>query len=128
MPVLTNSIGEFEFLQMDGTPFYPQERLELIERAGVDGVGVRRLGEAGKPFEITTTNYEVSYATARSKMELYKWMVGDGPVELVRHSVAEGYFVVLGVAESQRFPIFNSIGGLYGNEEICHVVTWTLVG
>jgi hypothetical protein len=42
--------------------------------------------------------------------------------------IEEGEYLVLEVREQQLFPILNSIGGLEGGEEACHVVSWTLLG
>jgi hypothetical protein len=134
MPVHTNSIGDFEFLQIEGAPHLRQEQLEIIERAGVDGSGLRKLGRRGRPFELQTTNYEESFETAQSKMQEYKALVGDDPVDLVRMSLEEGTFLVLEVRERALFAIFNAIGGIQDdpgepvNHEACHIVSWTLLG
>jgi len=128
MPVHLNTIGYFQFLSMEGPPFLRQEQLELIERAGVDGTAVRKTGKRSKPFEIVTLNYEASLQSAHNKMLEYKAMVGDDPVEWVRHSVSEGTWLVLEVRERERYAIFNSLGGLVGGEQCCHVVSWTLLG
>lgn len=129
MPVHVNKIGEFQFLQMAGPPYLRQEQVELIERPGVDGSGLRRLGQRGKPFQVVTTNYVESLAEAKAQMDLYKAEVADDtPLELIRHSVSEGTFFVLAVVEQYKGAIFNSLGGFDGNEECLHVVTWTLLG
>ncbi len=128
MPVLTNSIGTYEFLEIQGAPHLRQEQLELIERAGVDGSGVRKLGARGKPFQIRTINYETDFAAAKSKMDNYKALVGADPVELIRQDETEGTFLVLGVIEEQRYAIMNAVGGLVGGEECCHIVNWTMLG
>lgn len=128
MPVHTNSIGEYQFLQMDGSIYLRQQQLELIERDGVNGTGVRKLGLRGKPFQLVTTNYEETFATAHTKMLAYKLLVGDDPVTLTYKSIDKGTFLVLGVVESDCFAIFNSIGGLVGGEECCQIVTWMLLG
>lgn len=134
MPVHTNSIGDFQFLEIQGPPYLRQEQVELIERDGVDGSGVRKLGKRGKPFQVTTINYVESYDVAKSKMAEYKDSVADDPVELIRQGTSEGTFTVLGVVERERYAIFNALGGIQEDEqnpvnhECCHVVVWTLLG
>lgn len=134
MPIHTNSIGDFEFLEIQGPPYLRQEQLEIIERLGVSGSGVRKTGERGKPFQVTTTNYEESFETAKNKLDEYKLLVGADPVEFIRNDLSEGTFLVLNVIERDRYAIFNAIGGLQEDEahpvshECCHIVTWTLLG
>jgi hypothetical protein len=133
MPVHTNSIGDFSFLEMRGSPFLRQQDLEIIERDGVNGSGVRRLGLRGKPFQLETTNYLHDFATALAAMDAYKEAVGDDPVPLIRHSENEGNFIVLGVAERDCYAIFSAIGGIVSVDnplphEVCQIVSWTLLG
>lgn len=134
MPVHTNSIGGYRFLELQGVPYLRQEQLELVERDGVDGTGVRKLGKRGKPFQFVSVNYEESFATAAAKMLEYIDLVGLGPVDIVRNSIEEGGFVVLSVVERERYAIFSQLGGIQEDEdhpvnlECCHIVAWTLLG
>lgn len=134
MPVHINKIGEFQFLEMEGSPELRKQRLEIIERFGVDGSGVRKTGKRGRPFQIRTMNYEESFESAKAKFDLYKLLIGDDHQEWIRQSVSEGTFLVLDVVEQDRYAIFNSIGGIQDdpdhpvNHECCHVVVWTLLG
>lgn len=128
MPVHTNSIGAYSFLDIEGAPILRQQQLEIIERAGVTGSGVRRLGSRGKVFELVTTNYVASFTTAKTNMDLYKAMVGTNPVTLIRQSVNEGTFIVMAVKERDRYAIFNAIGGFSGGEQCCQHVIWSLLG
>lgn len=128
MPVHTNSINGFLFLEMQGPPYLRQQQLEIIERPGVDGSGVRRLGKRGKPFQLQTTNYLADFSEAHNAMLAYKDLVGDDPVSLTRRTVSEGTFLVLEVVERNCYAIFNSLGGFDGGEEVCHEVIWTLLG
>lgn len=128
MPVHTNTIDNFHFLGMEGAPHLRQEELEIFERPGVDGSGVRKLGARGKPFEVRTTNYVASFTVAKELMDQYKALAGEDPVEWIRQSVSEGTFLVLAVRETARYAIFNALGGFDGGEEVCHEVTWVLLG
>jgi hypothetical protein len=129
MPVHSNSIGDFEFLSMEGQVFYRQQEIEVIDRPGVTGSGARRLGRRGKPFTVLTMNYEANLLAAEAKMQMYIEMKDtEDLVGLVRHDVPEGFFLVLEVREQSRYAITNSIGGLVGGEECCHEVAWTLLG
>lgn len=134
MPAYTNSIGAYQFLAMDGAFHLRQQQLELIERHGIDGTGLRRLGIRGKPFEVVTINYEVDFDTAEDKMDEYRELVGSDPVNVIRFSETEGDYFVLQVREQQApAAILNSIGGIQPDPDnpvslTCyHVVSWTLL-
>lgn len=128
MPVYINKIGDFQFLEMDGVFHLRQQELEPITRVGIDGTGLRRLGERGKPFEVVTLNYEADFDSAEDKVDEYLELVGSDPVAVIRFSESEGDFFVLQVREQRPpFAIFNSLGGLVGGEQVCHLVSWTLL-
>jgi hypothetical protein len=118
----------FQFLEMTGQIAYRQQGLEIIERFGVNGSGVRKTGKRGRPFEIITLNYELSFADARDKLIEYKTFVGDDPVKLMKWGVDSGRFLVLSVEEKDCHAILNPLGGLYGDEQCCQVVSWTFLG
>lgn len=129
MPVHTNSIGDFEFLSLEGAFYLRQQQKELIERAGVDGSGARRLGRRGRPFEVLTVNYEESLESAHDKMLQYIELANDDPVTVIQASVDKGTYLVLEVRERvPAYAIFPSLGGLVGGEEACHEVVWVLLG
>lgn len=128
MPAYINKIGDFQFLDMEGAFHLRQQQVELIERHGIDGTGLRRQGERGKPFEVVTTNYEADFDAAEDKMDEYLGLVGSDPVNVIRFSETEGDFFVLEVRERQPpFGILNALGGLAGGETCCHIVSWTLL-
>lgn len=128
MPFHTNKIGDFQFLDIQGAPYLRQQDLELIERHGVDGTGVRKRGRRGKPFQLETLVYVEDFETASELMAQYALLVGDDPVTLMRQSVDEGTFLVLGVVERQRYAIFQSLGGFDGGEQCCLIASWVLLG
>jgi hypothetical protein len=130
MPVHTNSIGSFDFIAMEGTVFLRQQELEIIKRPGVNGVGARRLGEQGKPFDIVTVNYEATLQAAANKLDDYIALKNaSNLVALVYHDIPYGFFLLLEVKEAKPpYAIMSAIGGFTGGEQACHEVTWTFIG
>jgi hypothetical protein len=129
MPVQTNSIGDFTFIDLVGTIYLRQESLEVIERPGVVGTGFRKLAARGKPFELVSINYVWDFATARTALIAYNALVGEDPVAVIRNSINYGTFVVLNVTEAEPpFAVYNVIGTPDTSVQVRQTIKWQLHG
>ena len=116
--MLQNSIGPFLFLELRGVPDYIGERMEAIQRPGVDGTTFRKLGQHGRPFQCLSRVDMLNVALANATAKEYKGLLGEGTQELFRagvpHSIYSVGFVVLGVKPVVTRVLSTSAGGLNG--------------
>jgi hypothetical protein len=128
MPVLENSINNLQFFDLTGPIVYSQEKIELFEREGVDGLGARRLGSRGEPFELSSITYHQNWSTALAALGVYHALPGTDPVTVVRNGTDHGVFLVLAVAEVKTEAVLTVAGvGVPSTYEIRQVVRWVLV-
>ena len=111
-----NSIGEYVFIGLHGNPDPPKEAVEIMERPGVDGIGVWRLGRWGKPFFMRSQVDVASMAAAAVLLGRYRDMIGQDPVSMIQDNVdsaACGFLVVVEDVRQERcHAIENSTGGI----------------
>lgn len=116
--MLQNSIGPYRFLELRGVPDFIGERIEAIQRPGVDGTTFRKLGKHGRPFQCLSRADMLNLMTADGYAKEYKGLIGQGSQELIRagipHSIYGVAFVVLGVKPVVTRVLGTSSGGLYG--------------
>jgi hypothetical protein len=79
--VADNAIGSFEFLSLTGQVAPPSTRLELIQRPGIPGSGVRDLNYLSVPFKL------------RSIVDVAS--VWEGQILLVDYDAIKGTVVTL---------------------------------
>lgn len=117
MPAV-NLIGDFEFISLHKVPFGPAQQLELVEKSGVPGTGIRRLGIRGQVFRLTSNVDLVDFVTATELLHYYRALIGANPVPLVwngSRSIDYGYLVQ--VVEVMPLACTNNataVGGLTG--------------
>lgn len=138
MPVHLNQIGAFEFIDLIGVIGGRQERVELFERAGVEGHGARLNKKAGVPFPLLSVRYVEDFDSAAAEFTTALGMTGT-VVEVTRNSVSYGDYLVLDVQENQPpFAVFNVIGGVTAQQvsdeslgdadlEVRTELRWTLI-
>jgi len=127
MPVLENSIANLQFFDLVGHIVYAQEKIELFERPGVDGLGARRTGSRAVPFELTSVTYHQNWSTALAALGVYHQLPGNNPVALVRNGTDHGVFLVLEVSEVSTQAVLTVAGvGVPSTYEIRQVVQWVL--
>jgi hypothetical protein len=127
MPVLENSIGGLQFFDLVGAIFYAQEQLELLERPGVQGTGVRRLGARGQPFELVSITYLPNWSTALAVLGVYHQLPAANAVTVIRNGTDHGTFKVLEVSELETRAVLGVAGvGVPSTYEIRQVVRWIL--
>ena len=116
--MLQNSIGQFNFLELRGVPDFIGERMEAIQRPGVDGTTFRKLGQHGRPFQCLSRADMLNVAEANNYAKEYKDLLGQGSQELFRagipYSIYSVAFVVLGVKPVVTRALSTSAGGLHG--------------
>jgi len=132
MGYLTNSIGAKQFVEMTGAIFYRQEQIEVINRPGVDGSGLRKLGKRGRPFTLVTKQY---FATLYDAFDAifnawtgYKTFIGTTTYTVTRNGVNHGDYAVLDVQEVATIPVVNPCGNATSTHTALLVCKWTLLG
>lgn len=125
-----NSIGEYVFIGLHGNPDPPKEAVEILERPGVDGVGVWRLGRWGKSFLMRSAVDVASMAAAATLFDRYRDLIGQDPVSLIQDNVdsaARGWLVVVEDVRQERcHAVMNSTGGINPPSLAWLVAGWRL--
>lgn len=111
-----NFIGEFEFISLHAVPFGPAQQLDLIERPGIPGTGIRRLGVRGEIIRLKSNVDLADFATATELLHYYRALIGANPVPLIwngSNSIDYGYLVqVLRVIPTACTDNATAVGGL----------------
>lgn len=133
MALLTNSIGIYQFLGMQGNPIPPASVVSIDERPGVEGSEITDEGKKGRPFTLVTWVDQPNYSAAWLEFRAYQALIAGVPQELVHagiNSLAdEGYLVaVLDVRPLQISTIRPGAGGLNPPSQGFVMVEWTLLG
>lgn len=82
---MQNSIGQHAFLALVGNVIPLREQLlPPVQRAGVDGTGIRKAGTRGTLFVLVSQVDSATIGTARAKAELYKALIDSDPVVLIQ--------------------------------------------
>jgi hypothetical protein len=129
MPYLTNQIDAYTFDSMEGN-FQPvRERVEVIQRGGVDGTEMRRLGASGRPFQILTRRFESTTLTARTAFDNYASLIGQTPVAIIQHGVSyPGTWGVLDVVNTGIAPRTSVVGlTIVSSPTVILLARWTLI-
>lgn len=126
-----DSIGQYEFLALHGNPEGPREMLEVLSRAGVDGLAFWRTGVRGRPFTLRSSVDLVSLAEAHYCFSLYQQLVGENIVPLVWGGIAfTGYgwqVKVLDVRLVSARAVIGVVGGMSPPSYGWLVADWELV-
>lgn len=140
MPVHTNSIAVLAsngsaastqlFQDIRGTPKLASQQVEVLRRRGVDGVGLRNLGEQGEPFPLLCYQFLANYATAKTAVVNAQALQGDGAeygIRLTKDSVDWGVFGVIRVDEVLIRAVGAVAGSLVANPGVLLITRWMLV-
>lgn len=134
----SNSIGEFPFVILtnpvgrNGAPLLTREENEIIQRPGVHGTGIRRLGVKGVTFQMISMRDSLSFLAAGQEYRSYTLLTGDDVAQSIiwKGVDYDGFGVrysVLDVSDPDITPIRNNVGGLLGSLATAKLtVTWTL--
>lgn len=107
-------------------------RVELLTRLGIDGVGIRELGNAGQPFAIEAVEHLENFGQVKTAIETYQALIGSGAeygVRVTQHSVVQGVYGVLDVQPRRGSPraLAAVAGSLLVNPQVELRTVWTLV-
>lgn len=128
MPLLLHAIGPFTFDALRGEIQLEREENEVIVRPGVDGSGIRRLGQRGRPFVVETMRYETSYASAEVVLQLYQGLIEIDPVQVVKNTiVSRDLHQVLEVEKVAISPCTTAVGTIVANPAAILIARWTLL-
>lgn len=134
----SNSIGIFPFVTLtnsvgrNGAPLMTRQENEIIQRPGVHGTGIRRLGVKGVAFQMISTRDNVSVLDAGDEYDRYTLLTADVAQSIVFKGVNYDAFgvrySVLDVSDPDITPLRNKVGGLLGALASAAklTVTWTL--
>lgn len=131
MALLTNKIGDFEFIALLGEVLPVELQLVADVRPGVSGMQFTRQGVWGEPFELLSQTDDVDWQSARYTFSQYADLVGDDPVNIIQnnydYSATESIlFEVLKVTPRKIRALAGSVGGLNGGGAWLEAV-WQLV-
>ena len=127
--MLQYSLGNYFFHGMRGTVNYPSANIVVETRAGRNGVTLWNLGVWGKPFDIETTQFAITYGYAQYYFSNYKLATALDPQVLTigGYIVMGGLFQVLDVNAVRVDAIAH--GKVAGDPTNYHgivVARWTL--
>ena len=134
-----NFLGEFPFVTfnnpvgLSGAPLLLRQENEIIQRPGVNGTGIRRLGVKGVIFQMISTRDNSTVALAAQEYNLYTVLTQE-PAQPIRFKNLDYdsfgvLYVVVDVSDPDIMPLRNKVGGLLGAQAsaVKLTVTWTLV-
>ncbi len=130
-----NNIGlpfVYSFLSLRGQPDAVKQRLEILVRNGVAGVGLFQTGVRGAPFSLVSAVDAASFAVARALYSSYRTLIGANPIEITWSdldidSIDAVEFAVLNVTPLVIQRIGNSSGGLNSPSNGWIEARWDLI-
>ena len=132
MALLSNSIGQFDFIWLTGNgPEPPKMILSLDERPGVNGTEILREGTKGRPFTLRSGTDCSDFTSAILQHLDYTSLCGSNPVDLVQGGISHsalGYRVqVLDVRKIYAGTMRACVGGLLTNAQGYLECEWDLL-
>ena len=133
-----NSIGVFQFddlnnpFSRNGSPLLVRAENEIIQRPGVHGTGIRRLGVKGETFQMISVRYKASMLLAAELNKLYtdltKSVAQNIRFQNLDFDSIGMLYAVLNVSDADMMPVRNLVGAIDGPlvSAIKLTVTWTL--
>jgi hypothetical protein len=128
MAYLTNSIGAYSFADLVGAIARRQQQIEIFERPGITGSGLRTLGSRGKPFTLKAVAYVADLAAAKTLFEGYIALPGTATQAVTRDGVNHGNYFVLEVEEISTIQVLNVTGNVTAGSTVCLTTNWKLLG
>lgn len=124
---MAHSLGPFPFISFTNaqSPLAPPETLremnEVIQRNGVNGTGVRRIGYKSPPFQMISGVDAPSIAVANQLFVSYQVLTSEGPQTLIWNDAdytgIQTQYIVLDVVCLELVPLRNLVGGFAGQVE-----------
>lgn len=131
MSLATNQIGSFFFTALLGHPVPPRELVAENDRPGTTGTEFILVGMKGERFSLISHADCDSFDAAKSKLQQYQALTGQGAQELVQGGVSstnKKYKVkVLDVIELDCRAIRGAVGNRMSNFSLAYLVCrWDL--
>ena len=129
---LWNQIGPFRFLDLIGGIVLPQSMASLLERPGVDGLGLKFEGVRGRPFQLHSKVDAFDLADAHQAGRNYQQLVNNGFIYSIAQQGVDYTnfgveFAVLEVANLRVSGRLLTMGGLFPPSLGWIEADWTLV-
>lgn len=119
MAYLRNSIGDFNFISLEGAVDAPGQMIAIDSRPGVAGMEFTLLARKGQPFVMMSTVDMDSIFWADSELSAYKGLIDEGPVWVWKNGVplVNACLVkVLNVTKVDVQQISNAVGNKLSNQ------------
>ncbi len=115
---MINAIHNFTCIELNGNPVPPMQRRKIVQRAGVDGTGIWRMGSRGDKFTLRAGVDVPNMAAGRLAFALATAFTNADPVILIQDgydfNLNQSWKVsVLGVRQVALFAVLNATGGLF---------------
>jgi len=129
---LWNQIGAFKFLDLVGGIVLPQSMAELLERPGVDGLGLKFTGTRGRPFTLHSRVDAEDLADAHQAGRNYQQLVNNGFIYSIAHQGIDytNFGVEFAVLEVSNIRVSGRLllmGGLFPPSLAWIEADWSLV-
>lgn len=129
-------VGPYGFISLHrtddprGGPLVPREQCEVINRPGVDGTGVMKMGRRSEPFQMRAFVDVLSLAIVPTAVQSYQSLIGT-VVNVVWQDVDYAanygcrYAVLDCVCQSSRRVLARAGGAVSGSTAVVEIL-WTL--
>lgn len=124
----TNSIGVYNFADLVGPIERRQEQIEIFNRFGVDGSGLRKTGARGEPFTLKGVAFVADFTAAKALFDLYLALPGSAAQTVIRNSINHGDYYVLKVEEVSTEQVLNPTGNVVPGSTCRLTTSWKLLG
>jgi len=133
---MSDSIGVYPFVTLHRVddpkagPLIVREQCTPINRPGVDGTAVMRMGQRSEPFQMRSGVDMTSIATGPTAIAAYSTLIGDDPVSVVWQGIDYEIFgcryVVMDVFPLKIVRLSAKSGGLVSGATAWIEMIWTL--
>ena len=134
MAFTVNKIDNLDFITLEGAIVPPYQRSELLQRPGLDGTQITRIGSKGEPFELISTVDAKTVAHASQLYDSYLAKVVNQLYDVEQHSVKTSTRMpafkcaVLEVKELEKRAIETPVGNTFNPpSKALLVCRWVLI-
>lgn len=135
---MANSLGNFSFISFTnprtprGSPHHVVMDNQILQRDGVNGAAVRRMGVKGFEFEMVSGVDALDFGTAEDLFASYTLLTQAGLQNIIWRNIDFSFFygtgfIVVSVTEPSVTPISVAVGGLNSDPKAFLRARWTLL-
>lgn len=110
MAYLLNSIGQFNFISLEGEYDPEAQTLVIDSRPGVDGMEFTLLGNKGQVFQMISLVDSNTIASAKQLVIDYKTLIAGNTVGVFKNSQVHFQCKVLNVTPIRIAKVANAVG------------------